>query len=58
MNAKELFDYYNTSKAHEHLNCSIEVVESFLNMYPQVKNKSLEDVDIYFYNFLYKTFFG
>ena len=58
MNAKELFDYYNTSKAHEHLNCSIEVVESFLNMYPQVKNRSLEDADMYFYNFLYQMFFG
>ena len=58
MSAKELFDYYNASKAHEHLNCSIEVVESFLNMYPQVKNESLEKVDIYFYNFLYEIFFG
>ena len=35
MNAKELFDYYNTSKAHEHLSCSIGVAESFLNIYPQ-----------------------
>ena len=58
MSAKELFDYYNASKAHEHLNCSIEVVESFLNMYPQVKNEPLEKVDIYFYNFLYEMFFG
>ena len=58
MSAKELFDYYNASKAHEHLNCSIEVVESFLNIYPQVKNESLEKVDIYFYNFLYEIFFG
>ena len=57
MSAKELFDYYNASKAHEYLNCSIEVVESFLNMYPQVKNESLEKVDIYFYNFLYEIFF-
>ena len=51
MNAKELFDYYNTSKAHEHLNCSIEVAESFLDMYPQLKNASLEYVDTCFYNF-------
>ena len=58
MNAKELFDYYNASKAHEHLSCSIEVVESFLNEYPEVKNMSLEEVDIYFYNFLYAIFFG
>ena len=46
MNAKELFDYYNASKAHEHLSCSIEVVESFLSEYPEVKNMSLEKVDI------------
>lgn len=58
MNARELFDYYNTSKAHEHLNCSIEVAESFLNNFPQLKNASLEDADICFYNFLYKIFFG
>ena len=57
MNAKELFNYYNTSKAHEHLDCSIEVAESFLNMYPELKNTSLEDADIYFYNFLYEIFF-
>ena len=44
MSAKELFDYYNTSKAHEHLSCSIEVVESFLNEYPEVKNMSLEEI--------------
>ena len=37
MNVKELFDYYNTSKAHEHLNCSIEVAESFLNNFPPIK---------------------
>ena len=58
MSAKELFDYYNASKAHEHLNCSIEVVESFLNAYPQLKNVSLENADICFYNFLYEIFFG
>ena len=58
MNAKELFNYYNTSQAHEHLSCSIEVAESFLNMYPRLKNASLEDADMYFYNFLYKIFFG
>ena len=58
MNAKELFDYYNTSKAHEHLSCSIEVAESFLNMCPQLQEMSLKDVDIYFYNFLYQMFFG
>ena len=58
MSVKELFDYYNTSKAHEHLNCSIEVVKSFLNMYPQLQETSLEDTDIYFYNFLYQMFFG
>ena len=57
MNAKELFDYYNTSKAHEHLSCSIEVAESFLNMCPQLQEMSLKDVDIYFYNFLYQMFF-
>ena len=58
MNAKELFDYYNTSKAHEHLSCSIRVAESFLNMYPQLQEMSLKDVDMYFYNFLYQMFFG
>ena len=58
MNAKELFDYYNTSKAHEHLSCSIGVAKSFLNMYPQLQEMSLEDVDMYFYNFLYQMFFG
>ena len=58
MSAKELFDYYNASKAHEHLNCSIEVVESFLNAYPELNNVSLKDADICFYNFLYEIFFG
>ena len=58
MNAKELFDYYNTSKAHEHLSCSIGVVESFLNMCPQLQEMSLKDADMYFYNFLYQMFFG
>ena len=53
MNAKELFDYYNTSKAHEHLSCSIGVAESFLNMYSQLQEMSLKDADMYFYNFLY-----
>ena len=57
MNAKELFDYYNTSKTHDHLNCSIEVAESFLDTYPQLKNASLEYTDICFYNFLYEMFF-
>ena len=57
MSAKELFNYYNTSKTHEHLNCSIEVAESFLNMYPQLKNTSLEYAGTCFYNFLYKMFF-
>ena len=58
MNAKELFDYYNTSKAHEHLSCSIGVAKSFLNMYPQLQEMSLKDADMYFYNFLYQIFFG
>ena len=58
MNAKELFDYYNTSKAHEHLSCSIGVAKSFLNMYPQLQEMSLKDADMYFYNFLYQMFFG
>ena len=58
MNAKELFDYYNTSKAHEHLSCSIEVAESFLDMYPQLQEMPLKDADMYFYNFLYQMFFG
>ena len=58
MNAKELFDYYNTSKTHDHLNCSIEVTKSFLNMYPQLQEISLKDTDMYFYNFLYQMFFG
>lgn len=58
MNAKELFDYYNTSKTHNHLNCSLEVTESFLDMYPQVKSESLENADMCFYNFLYQMFFG
>ena len=58
MNAKELFDYYNTSKAHEHLSCSIEVAESFLNMHSQLQEMSLEDADMCFYNFLYQMFFG
>ena len=58
MNAKELFDYYNTSKAHEYLNYSIGVAKSFLNMYPQLQEMSLKDADMYFYNFLYQMFFG
>ena len=58
MNAKELFDYYNSSKTHEHLSCSIGVAESFLDMYPQLQEMSLEDADMYFYNFLYQMFFG
>ena len=58
MNAKELFDYYNTSKAHEHLSCSIGVAKSFLNMCPQLQEMSLKDADMYFYNFLYQMFFG
>ena len=58
MNAKELFDYYNTSKAHEHLSCSIGVAKSFLNMYPQLQEMSLKDADMCFYNFLYQMFFG
>lgn len=58
MNAKELFDYYNASKAHEHLNCSEQVVKFFLDHFPLAKNLSLEDADIYFYTFLYKMFFG
>ena len=58
MNAKELFDYYNTSKAHEHLSCSIGVAKFFLNMYPQLQEMSLKDADMYFYNFLYQMFFG
>ena len=58
MNAKELFDYYNTSKAHKHLSCSIGVAESFLNMYSQLQEMSLKDADMYFYNFLYQMFFG
>ena len=57
MNAKELFDYYNTSKAHGHLSCSIGVAESFLNMYSQLQEMSLKDADMYFYNFLYQMFF-
>ena len=57
MNAKELFDYYNTSKAHEHLSCSIGVAKSFLNMYPQLQEMSLKDADMCFYNFLYQIFF-
>lgn len=58
MSAKELFDYYNTSKAHEHLSCSIGVAKSFLNMYPQLQEMSLKDADMCFYNFLYQMFFG
>ena len=57
MSAKELFDYYNTSKAHEHLSCSIGVAKSFLNMYPQLQEMSLKDADMCFYNFLYQIFF-
>lgn len=57
MSAKELFDYYNTSKVHEHLSCSIGVAKSFLNMYPQLQEMSLEDADMCFYNFLYQMFF-
>ena len=58
MSTKELFDYYNTSKAHEHLSCSIGVAKSFLNTHPQLQEMSLEDVDMCFYNFLYQMFFG
>ena len=58
MSAKELFDYYNASKVHEHLGCSEQVVEFFLEQVPSVKNMSLEDADIHLYTFLYRMFFG
>ena len=58
MNAKELFDYYNASKTHEHLSCSEQVAEFFIDHFPSVKNMPLEDADIRFYNFLYGMFFG
>lgn len=57
MSSKELFDYYNESKAHDHLGCSLQIVETFLEMYPQLRNTSLEHADLCFYNFLYKMFF-
>ena len=58
MNAKELFDYYNASKAHDRLDCSEQDVKFFLDHFPLVKNLSLEDADIHLYTFLYKMFFG
>ena len=58
MSAKELFDYYNASKVHEHLGCSEQVAEFFLEQFPSVKDISLEDADNHFYNFLYEMFFG
>lgn len=57
MNAKELFDYYNASKAHVHLSCSERIAEFFLDHFPLVKDMSLEDADIHFYYFLYEIFF-
>ena len=57
MDCKTLYDYYNESTKHDHLNCAPEVVDSFLKDYPEVHSLSLENADMYFYNYLYKIFF-
>ena len=57
MTAKNLFNYYNHSKAHEHLNCSLKVVEKFLEIYSPLKYTSLKHADVCFHNYLYNMFF-
>ena len=58
MNTKELFDYYNNSKAHIHLNISENVVKQFLDMYPNVKEYNIEKADMNLFGFVYLCFFG
>ena len=57
MDSKTLYDYYNKSTKHDHLNCAPEVVDSFLKDYPEVQSMSLEDADICLYDYLYEIFF-
>lgn len=57
MDGKTLYDYYNESTKHDHLNCTLEVVDSFLKDYPEVQSVSLEHADMFLYNYLYKIFF-
>ena len=52
MDSKTLYDYYNESTEHDHLNCTPEVVDSFLKDYPEVQSMSLEDADICLYDYL------
>ena len=57
MDSKILYDYYNKSIKHDHLNCTLEVVDSFLKDYPEVQSVSLEHADMFLYNYLYEMFF-
>ena len=57
MDSKTLYDYYNASTEHDHLNCPPEAVDSFLKDYPEVQSMSLEDADICLYDYLYEVFF-
>lgn len=58
MNAKELYDYYNQSKANNHLNISKKVVGQFLDIYPDIKEHSIKEADITLYDFIFSMFFG
>ena len=58
MNTKELFDYYNNSKAHIHLSISENVVKQFLDMYPNVKEYDIEKADMTLFGFVSFIFFG
>lgn len=57
MDSKTLYDYYNKSTEHDHLNCTLEFVDSFLKYYPEVQSVSLEHADMFLYHCLYEMFF-
>ena len=57
MDSKTLYDYYNESTEHDHLNCTPEVVDSFLKDYPEIQSESLGHADMFLYNYLYEMFF-
>lgn len=57
MDSKTLYDYYNKSIKHDHLNCTLEVVDSFLKDYSEVQSVSLEHADMFLYNYLYGMLF-
>lgn len=57
MDSKTLYDYYNESTEHDHLNCTLEFVDSFLKYYPEVQSVSLEHADMFLYHCLYEMFF-